>query len=221
MKTMSQIRGGYLCPQLVHGDCLEVLKTLPDKSIDLILTDPPYGINADKGSAGFGVAKGRKYKGNWDKKIPPKEIFDEMLRVSKNTIIFGGNYFAHYLPPSKHWIVWDKKGDIAFKNPFADCELIYTTFNKVVKKIVFKQQGFISDSKDKRVHPTQKPTELLQIILDTYTEPGDVVLDCFMGSGSTGVAAVNTNRKFIGIELDTKYFEIAKQRINNAVFSLQ
>lgn len=219
---MSQKKfGGCLCPQLYHGDCLEILKTIPDKSVDLVLTDPPYGIKADKGSAGFGVAKGRKYQGNWDKKIPPKIIFDEMLRVGKNVIIFGGNYFAHYLPPSKHWIVWDKKGDIAFKNPFADCELIYTSFDKVVKKIVFKQQGFITDSKDKRVHPTQKPTELLQILIDTYSNPEDIILDCFMGSGSTGIAAVNTNRRFIGIELDDKYFEIAKQRIDNAVFSLQ
>lgn len=206
---------------MIQGDCLEVLKTIPDKSVDLVLTDPPYGIGADKGSAGFGVSKGRKYKGNWDACIPAREVFDEMRRVAKNIIIFGGNYFAHYLPPSKHWIVWDKKGDIAFKNPFADCELIYTSFNKVVKKIVFKQQGFISDSKDKRVHPTQKPTELLEMLINEYTQEGDVILDCFMGSGSTGVACVNTNRQFIGIELDNTYFEIAKQRIDNAVFSLQ
>ena len=87
--------------ELMHGDCLELMKNIPDKSIDLVLTDPPYGINADKGSAGFGVAKGRKYKGNWDKSIPPKEYFDEILRVSKSAIIFGGNYFAHFLPPPK------------------------------------------------------------------------------------------------------------------------
>lgn len=197
------------------GDCLEIMKDIPDKSVDLTLTDPPYGIKADKGSAGFGVAKGRKYKGNWDSKIPSKQYFDEILRVSKNVIIFGGNYFAHLLPPSKHWIVWDKKGDIKFKNPFADCELIYTSFDKVCKKIVFKQQGFISDTKDKRVHPTQKPTELLQQLIELYSNENDLILDCFMGSGSTGVACINTNRKFIGIELDENYFNIAKERIES------
>ena len=199
--------------KLINGDCLEIMKDIPSKSIDLIVTDPPYGINRDKGSYGYGIAKGRKYKGNWDKEIPKKEVFDEMLRISKNIIIFGGNYFAHYLPPSKHWIVWDKKGDINFKNPFADCELIYTSFNKVVKKIVFKQQGFITDSKDKRVHPTQKPTELLDIIINNYSEENDVILDCFMGSGTTGISALRNNRRFLGIELDENYFEIAKKRI--------
>ena len=203
--------------RLLHGDCLELMKNIPDGSVDLVLTDPPYGIKADKGSAGFGVAKGRKYKGNWDSKIPPKEVFDEMFRIGKNVIIFGGNYFAHYLPPSKHWIVWDKKGDIAFQNPFADCELIYTSFNKVVKKIVFKQQGFITDSKDKRCHPTQKPTELVEMLIKEYSKEGNTILDCFMGSGTTGVACVNTNRNFIGIELDEGYFNIAKKRIEEAI----
>ena len=139
-----------------------------------------------------------------------------MLRVSKKVIIFGGNYFAHLLPPSKCWIFWDKKGDIAFKNPFADGELIYTNFTKPVKKIVFKQQGFITDSKDRRVHPTQKPSELMQILIENYTNENDIILDCFMGSGSTGVACMNTGRKFIGIELDKNYFNIAKQRIEEA-----
>lgn len=204
---------------LQQGDCLKIMKNMPDKSVDLIVTDPPYGIGRDKGSYGFGIAQGKKYKGNWDKKIPSKQHFDEMLRISKNCIIFGGNYFAHFLPPSKHWIFWDKKGNIKFKNPFADGELIYTTFDKVTKKITFLQQGFISDSKDIRVHPTQKPTELLQQIINTYSRPYDVILDCFMGSGSTGVACVNTNRNFIGMELDEHYFEVAKNRIDEAIKS--
>ena len=202
--------------QLYNGDCLEVMKDIPDKSIDLILTDPPYGIKADKGTNGFGAAKNRKYTSEWDNKIPSKEVFMEMQRVSKNMVIFGGNYFAHLLKPSKCWIVWDKKGDIKFENPFADCELIYTTYNKPVKKIVFKQQGFITDSKDKRYHPTQKPSELVGMLLEIYTKPTDIILDPFMGSGTTGVACINTNRDFIGIELDTGYFNIAKQRIEEA-----
>ena len=192
------------------------MKTLKDNEIDIIITDPPYGKKADKGTNGFGCSKNRRYNDNWDSKIPNKEVFDEILRVSKKVIIFGGNYFAHLLPPSKCWIFWDKKGDIVFKNPFADGELIYTNFTKPVKKIVFKQQGFITDSKDKRVHPTQKPSELMEILINEYTKEDDIILDCFMGSGSTGVACMNTNRKFIGIELDNNYFNIAKQRFVEA-----
>ena len=202
--------------KLYNGDCLKYLKSLKDNEIDVLITDPPYGKKADKGTNGFGCSKNRRYSDSWDSKIPSKEVFNEMLRVSKKVIIFGGNYFAHLLPPSKCWIFWDKKGDIAFKNPFADGELIYTNFTKPVKKIVFKQQGFITDSKDRRVHPTQKPSELMQILIENYTNENDIILDCFMGSGSTGVACANTNRKFIGIELDNNYFNIAKQRIEEA-----
>ena len=202
--------------KLYNDDCLKYLKSLKDNEIDVLITDPPYGKKADKGTNGFGCSKNRRYSDSWDSKIPSKEVFNEMLRVSKKVIIFGGNYFAHLLPPSKCWIFWDKKGDIAFKNPFADGELIYTNFTKPVKKIVFKQQGFITDSKDRRVHPTQKPSELMQILIENYTNENDIILDCFMGSGSTGVACMNTGRKFIGIELDKNYFNIAKQRIEEA-----
>ena len=195
------------------GDCLEIMKTMPSKSVDLILTDPPYGKKADKGTNGFGSAKNRRYNGGWDSKRPSKEVFDEMLRVGKNVIIFGANYFADILPPSNHWIFWDKKGDIAFQNPFADGELIYTTFKKPIKRIVFKQQGFITDSKDKRYHPTQKPSELVEILINEYSKEGDTILDCFMGSGTTGVSCLRTGRNFIGIELDESYFQIAKERI--------
>ena len=207
--------------KLYNGDCLKYLKTLKDNEIDVLITDPPYGKKADKGTNGFGCSKNRRYNDNWDSKIPSEEIFNEMLRVSKKVIIFGANYFAHMLPPSKCWIFWDKKGDIAFKNPFADGELIYTNFTKPVKRIVFKQQGLITDSKDKRVHPTQKPSELMQILIENYTNKNDIILDCFMGSGSTGVACMNTNRKFIGIELDNNYFDIASKRIEEAFFNAQ
>ena len=201
---------------LMQGDCLELLKDIPDGSVDMVLTDPPYGKKADKGTNGFGVAKNRRYISEWDKTTPPKEVFDKICNISKKVMIFGGNYFANMLPTSNCWIFWDKKGDIAFHNPFADGELIYTNFKKPVRKIVFRQQGFITDSKDKRYHPTQKPTELLEFLIREYTNPGDTVLDPFMGSGSTGVACVNTGRKFIGMELDPGYFEIAKQRIEEA-----
>ena len=202
--------------KLIQGDCLDVMRGMADNSVDLVLTDPPYGKNSDKGTNGFGAAVNRRYESAWDCNRPPKEYFDEMLRISKNAIIFGANFFSDVLPPSNHWIFWDKKGDIAFKNPFADGELIFTTFNKPVRRIVFKQQGFITDSKDKRFHPTQKPTELLALLINEYSSPGAVIFDGFMGSGSTGVAAVSNGRSFIGVEMDTEYFNVAQARINGA-----
>lgn len=202
--------------ELMQGDCLELLKNIPDNSVDITITDPPYGKKADKGTNGFGNAKNRRYQGNWDSIRPSKAVFDEIFRISKNVIIFGANYFCDMLPPSNHWIFWDKKGDIAFQNPFADGELIYTTFRKPIKRIVFKQQGFITDSKDKRYHPTQKPSELITELIQQYTNDNAVICDPFMGSCSTGVACVNTGRDFIGIELDENYFNIAKNRIEDA-----
>ena len=199
---------------IFNQDCLVGLKSLPDKSIDLILTDPPYGKKADKGTNGFGAAKNRRYAGGWDGMIPPPELFNEMFRVARNLIIFGGNYFGPLLPPSNCWIFWDKKGDVAFQNPFADGELIYTTFKKPVKRIVFKQQGFITDSKDKRYHPTQKPTELVQQLIEMFSEPGQIICDPFLGSGTTAVAAVITGRHYIGYEIDPGYFQICCDRLD-------
>lgn len=199
---------------IFNQDCLVGLKALPDKSVDLILTDPPYGKKADKGTNGFGAAKNRRYAGGWDSMIPPPELFNEMFRVAKNLIIFGGNYFGHLLPPSKCWIFWDKKGDVAFQNPFADGELIYTTFTKPVKRIVFRQQGFITDSKDKRYHPTQKPTELVQQLIEQFSEPGQLICDPFLGSGTTAVAAVKADRHYIGWEIDPGYFQICCDRLD-------
>ena len=202
---------------LKQGNCLEIMRDMPDNSVDLLLTDPPYGKHSDKGTNGFGAFSNRRYASTWDNEKPSKKYFDEMMRVSKHAIIFGANYFSDYLPVSNHWIFWDKKGDVAFKNPFADGEFIYTTFNKPARRMVFKQQGFITDSKDKRYHPTQKPTELLRKLIEDYSNKGMMVFDPFMGSGSTGVAAAQTGRNFIGIELDPEYFAIAQKRINECM----
>lgn len=200
---------------IAQGDCLDLMRQLPDKSVDLIVTDPPYGKKADKGTNGFGSSKNRRYRGGWDTKIPPKEVFDEMFRVAKNLVIFGGNYFCHQLPPSNCWIFWDKKGDIAFQNPFADGELIYTTFKNPVKKVVFRQQGFITDSKDERYHPTQKPSELVQKLIEMFSEEGDTILDPFIGSGTTAISAIRSGRHFIGFELDPDFCQVAEKRIEH------
>ena len=208
-----QKKGG--CPtELYNCDCMTILQKMPDKCIDLCLTDPPYGIGMDKGSGGYGHSANKKYSDTWDSDRPSKEYFDQILRVSKRTLIFGGNYFADLLPRSTEWIVWDKKCGRAFNNPFSDAELIWTSLNGRRTKIErFTSQGFITDSDDERVHPTQKPTELLQRLLQDYSKPGDLVLDCFMGSGSIGVACVREGRDFVGIERDERYYQIAKARI--------
>lgn len=199
--------------KIIRGGCMEYMRTLPDKSIELILTDPPYGKKADKGTNGFGAAKNRRYAGGWDGRRPDKAVFDEMQRVSKNMVIFGANYFADMLPPSNCWIFWDKKGEIKFQNPFADGELIYTTFKKPVKRIVFRQQGFITDSKDKRYHPTQKPSELVQQLIEMFSEEGQTIFDPFIGSGTTAIAAIRAKRNYLGCEIDNEFCEICEERI--------
>lgn len=210
--------GGVQLNQIYNIDCYKVLKSIPDKSIDLILTDPPYGINADKGVGGFGSSgdKAKHYEGGWDNESPKKEIFDELLRIGKKIIIFGGNFFTDKLPQSNHWIVWDKIGQFNFKNPFSDCELAWTNIPKnTVKKYTFIQQGFVTDDKsEERVHPTQKPLKLFKQILLDYTQPDDIVLDCFLGSGTTAVAAKELGRKYIGFEINKTFYDIALDRLN-------
>ena len=157
--------------KITLGDCLDVMKSLPDKCIDLILTDPPYGISCDGGSYGLGVKPKQLKQKSWDGAIPLKVYFDEMFRVSKNQIIFGGNYFTDFLKPTKSWIIWDKIGSYNLKNNFSECEMIWTSLKNVTKKITFIQQGFINSDKDEnkhRFHPTQKPLRLVEQILRTF-----------------------------------------------------
>lgn len=205
---------------IIQGDCLEVMKTFPDKSVDLILTDPPYGKMWTRGKNGIGVDKksNENDKTLWDIK-PTKEIFDEMMRVSKNQIIFGGQYFTDILPPSNCWIVWDKRGNFprGKQIPFADCELAWTSFNKTIKKYTLVVQGFVNESKDKRVHPTQKPTEVIKSILLDYSNEDDIVLDPFLGSGTTAVACKELKRNYIGIEISPEYCKIAEDRLRQGV----
>jgi DNA modification methylase len=203
---------------LKQGDCLELMKELLDKSVDCLITDPPYGKRWTRGINGVGLLKEKNENPNnlkWDKERPKKDYFNEILRIGKNSIIWGGNYFTDYLFPSNCWIVWDKDhtANQQRQMPYADCELAWTSFNMVVRKFTLRVQGFISDSEDKRVHPTQKPTELMRWVIQNYTKEGDTILDPFMGSGTTGVACKQLGRNFIGYELDPEYFEMAKRRI--------
>jgi DNA modification methylase len=214
---INKIKNTVIC-----ADCMDILKELPDKSIDLVLTDPPYGIKMDKGFDGFGgfggfgepIARKRYENDDWDADRPSKEIFKEILRIGKLVLIFGGNYFADILPQSTHWLVWDKLNTMP---TFSDCELIWTNSNrKSVMKYTFLWNGLIGKEQC-RFHPTQKPLELLKMILLDYSKENDLVLDCFSGSGTTGVACKNLKRNFILIEKEPKYVEICRQRLRQGI----
>lgn len=202
--------------QIINDDCINIIKQLPDKCVDLILTDPPYGINESSKNhkSRSKLAKAKDYgRKNWDNKIPEKIYFDEMMRVSKRAIIFGGNYFVEYLKNSSCWIVWDKNNG---NNDFADCELAWTNFTTAVRKYDWTWNGMLQQNmknKDIRIHPTQKPRGLLEKILLDYSKENDLILDCFSGSGTTAVACYNTNRRFICIEKDKEYYEKSLERL--------
>lgn len=202
--------------KIYNVDCLELMEKIQDDYFDLIITDPPYGKQYARGKHGFGDNPNlcEKFENlKWDKERPRKEFFDEMLRISKKVIICGGNYFTDLIPPSNCWVIWDKKGNKNFDNPFADCELIWTNFNKVVKKFTLIQQGFVNESKDKRVHPTQKPTELGLWLLKRYATKGDKIFDPFAGSGSFLIACKQLGYEFIGCEINKDYCKIINQRL--------
>ena len=207
--------------ELHNCDCLEYMKSMPDKSVDCCLTDPPYGIKRDKGFGGaqpFGGGSGKaiqriEYHGEWDAIRPNKSIFDNVLRVGLFSIIFGGNYFSDLLPVGNHWIVWDKLNTMP---TFSDCELAWTNIKRnSVKKITREYNGLIG-REEERFHATQKPVSVMKQIICNYTKEGDTIFDPFMGSGTTGVACVQTGRNFIGCEIDEGYFKIAEKRIHDA-----
>ena len=204
--------------QVVQADCLEAMKLMPDKSVDLVLTDPPYGVKRDKGFKGFKgfggfgtpIARKRYEDDEWDSVRPDKEVFENILRCGKDALIFGGNFFADLLPPSTHWIVWDKLNTMP---TFGDCELLWTSFSrKSVKKYIYQYNGLIG-MEPWRQHPTQKPVELIRKLIMDYTKEGDLVCDPFMGSWTTARAAKDLGRDFIGFELERRYCEVGEERL--------
>ena len=190
------------------GDCIELMQECSDNYFDLVLTDPPYGIgesnekNATRGKLTTTTNFGHY---EWDKERIGKEYFDEMLRVSKNQIIFGGNYYTDYLYPSSCWIVWDKDNG---NNDFADCELAWTSFKSAVRMVKYRWNGMLQEDmahKEKRIHPTQKPVPLFTWILGKYSKENDLICDPFLGSGTTLEACRKTNRNCIGFEISDEW----------------
>lgn len=187
---------------LYLGDCMDVMPTLG--KVDAVVTDPPYGLGK-KMSGGTWATKNPKYKAmhTWDLKADQLWI-DSILNLKKPSIIWGGNYFI--TPPSRCWLVWRKP----YFPTMADCELAYCSFDANARV----WEGNRSEG-DKQ-HPTQKPVALMKWCITHLPDDTKTILDPFMGSGSTGVAAVQMGREFIGIELDPDYFEIACKRIEDA-----
>jgi DNA modification methylase len=192
---------------LYLGDCREILPTLP--KVDAVVTDPPYGINhaRDRNSQKDGW---KDYPcSGWDKERPPRGAFDAMLQVSKSQIIWGGNYFTDYLAPTMQWLVWDK-GQRNFS--LADCEFAWSSQMRASRIFEMSRSKALQDGKQ---HATQKPIALMEWCIG-HLAKAETILDPFMGSGTTGVACANLGRKFIGIEIEQKYFDIACERIEAA-----
>ena len=196
--------------ELWHGDCREVLPLLP--KCDLILTDPPYGIGeaAGKNKSRSKIATSRDYgNDSWDDEPPPRWVIEMMRAQSDWQIMFGGNYYD--LPPARCWLVWDKDNG---ETDFADCELAWTNLDRAVRLVRHLWSGPYMRVKESRSHPTQKPVRVMEWSIGFVD--GETILDPFMGSGTTGVACANLGRKFIGIEIEPKYFDMACERIENA-----
>ena len=195
--------------RLILADCAEAISLVG--SVDLVLTDPPYGI--DYGRAGRFSASHRwgQWRENvaWDIERPDRAIFDAMRACSQDQIIWGGNYFTDFLPPTMQWLVWDK-GQRDFS--LADCEFAWGSQNKAARIFNYARGKAVKDGKE---HPTQKPIQLMQWCLEFFPK-AKTILDPFMGSGTTGVACVNLGRSFIGIEREPTYFDIACRRIEEA-----
>lgn len=203
---------------IYHGDCIEMLPELPD--VDLVLTDPPYGIGESlKNHRSRGVLCEGKNYGNlkWDKNPINFSLLWCLLRLGKNAISWGGNYYP--MPANSCWLVWDKQNG---NNDFADCELAWTNLKKAVRKFSFKWQGMIQENmkeREVREHPTQKPVPLMRWCIEQAGDP-QTIIDPFMGTGTTLRAAKDLNRKAIGIELEEKYCEIAVQRLKQETLPL-
>lgn len=193
------------------GDCLEFMKGMDDNSVDLVLTDPPYGIGMHKqiglkkGEKGNKWAKFSNHK--WDDSPPDKKCFDQIFRTSKNQIIWGGNYFG--LPASRCFLIWDKIN----RCDYADCEMAWTNYDTSARIFTYGRGNMQGFRYPERTHPTEKPVILMKWCMETRSKPNDLIFDPFCGSGTTCVAAKMLGRNYIGIDISEEYCEIARMRL--------
>ena len=201
--------------KITNEDNMQLMARYSDNYFDLAIVDPPYGLGDRlvKGGAKKSMGSLRKLADNkvvnWDNEIPPKEYFQELFRVSKNQIIWGGNYFLDYLGKTDGFIVWNKMNGT---NPMADCELAWQNIKGTTR--MFSWHHF-SGEKTKKIHPTQKPVALYKWILEKYAKEGDKILDTHLGSGSIAIACHDFKFDLTACELDKEYFDKAMQRIEN------
>ncbi len=206
----------------LNRDCMDVMKEYPDGYFDLAVVDPPYGIgeSGGKNHTRSVLSKAKDYKpffGN-DLKSPPQDYFKELLRVSRNQVVFGANHFISKLPiDSPCWIVWDKENG---ENDFADCELAWTSFPSAVRVFRYRWAGMLQGNmknKEERIHPTQKPKALYDWIFQRFAERGMKILDTHLGSGSSRLAAYDAGLDFVGCEIDKFYFDKEEERFANYI----
>jgi site-specific DNA-methyltransferase (adenine-specific) len=197
---------------ITNEDNMELMARYEDNYFDLAIVDPPYGIDVNSMNLGDSNKKRKKdYKKDgkiWDLETPNQEYFNELFRVSKNQIIWGANYMIDKIKkPSMGWFYWDKQnGD----SDFSDGELAYTSFNRALRSYKYH----LSKDRDKRFHPTQKPSHLYEKLLHLYAKEGDKILDTHLGSGSIAIACHNLGYDLTACELDAEYYEAAMKRIN-------
>lgn len=212
---------------ITNEDNMLLMARYPDNYFDLAIVDPPYGIGASSDSRASGeytvnlggVKKKVKAKGytkkDWDFTKPDSQYYKELLRVSKNQIIWGGNYFVSELYDSSCWLVWNKRNGA---NNNADCELAWTSFKTAVRMFEWKWNGMLQQNmknKEERYHPTQKPKALYEWLLDNYAKEGDKILDTHLGSGSIAIACHDYGFELTACELDKEYYDKAIERITN------
>lgn len=187
--------------RLFNGDCMEWMKSVPDKYYELSIVDPPYGIGISSNPV-----RQLHEKKMWDNSIPNNDYFHELFRISQNQIIWGGNYFLDYLGNTQCFIIWDKKQPMDFS--LAMCEMAWTSFSKPAKiftRSVLKEKG--------KIHPTQKPIQLYEWLLTNYAKQGDKIFDSHFGSLSIGIACHNLGFKLDACELDKEYYQSALERL--------
>lgn len=211
---------------LYLGDCMEGMQEMSDKAFDLAIVDPPYGIGFDGENPTMVLNKSDKWKNkqlrgytkkDWDKAIPPPEYFSELMRVCKNQIIWGGNYFS--LPPSGGWVVWEKQRPADFS--LSQAELAWVANSGRVAIFSYLWNGFQKQIPEPRFHPTQKPVRLYSWLLQNYAKPGQTILDTHLGSGSSVIACLDRGHSVTAYEIDEEYFNLACLRIEQSLQQLK
>lgn len=214
-----------------NRDCMEAMREFPDKYFDLAIVDPVYGgvsqggyMNNNHGQLiGTGKARSKGYHAAlWNQPKTGPEYFKELFRVSKNQVVWGGNYFADNLYPSQCWIVWDKEHPETIS--FADCELAWTSFDSAARIFRFKWNGMLQGdmrNKEERSHPAQKPVALYKWLLDKFAHPGDKILDTHVGSGSSLIACCDRNFDVWGYEIDPIYYANASVRLRDEMAQIR